>query len=89
MIGKAILWGVIGAIAGGCLGGLAGIVGSIIVGLGIGIAAFVSSYRNEGRPPKWLWRSKIKQDWAREEVIMETSMTSSLAKSNKTGQGRK
>lgn len=62
MIGKAILWGVIGAIAGGCLGGLAGIVGSIIVGLGIGIAAFVSSYRNEGRPPKWLWRSKIKQD---------------------------
>ena len=83
MIGKAILWGVIGAIAGGCLGGLAGIVGSIIVGLGIGIAAFVSSYRNEGRPPKWLWRSKIKQDWAREEVIMETSMNPSANSEHK------
>ena len=65
MIGKAILWGVIGAVAGGWLGGIiAGAVGlppilcMVVVGLGIGISAFTSSYRNEGRPPKWLWRSK-------------------------------
>ncbi len=69
MIGKAILWGVIGAVAGGWLGGIiAGASGLspalciIIVGLGIGIAAFVGSYRNEGRPPKWLWRGKKQPD---------------------------
>ena len=68
MIEKAIL-GVIGAVAGGWLGGIiAGASGLspalciIIVGLGIGIAAFVGSYRNEGRPPKWLWRGKKQPD---------------------------
>ena len=65
MMGKAILWGIIGAFAGCWLGGLiAGAIGLtpalciVIAGLGVGFAAFIGSYRNEGRPPKWLWRSK-------------------------------
>lgn len=68
MVWKALVWGIIGMVAGGWLGGL--LVGAIglpnavlyIVGLAIGILAFVSSYKNEGHPPKWLWRSKGKKE---------------------------
>lgn len=59
MIIKAILWGAVGAVAGGCLGAMfMEWLGGIILGLGLGVTVFISSYRNDGKPPKWLWRSK-------------------------------
>lgn len=61
MMGKAILWGLIGFVAGGWLGAMLGgyLVGGI-VGLVVGIMAFVSSKKNNGAPPSWLWRTKKK-----------------------------
>ena len=68
MVWKALAWGVIGLIAGCWLSGLiVGVIGLptfllYLIGLGIGISAFISSYKNQGRPPTWLWRRFKKKE---------------------------
>ena len=59
MMGKAIMWGVVALVAGFLLGSfIAGPLVGGLLGVILGICGFVSSKKNNGAPPGWLWRSK-------------------------------
>lgn len=60
MMIKAILWGVVGFVVvtlliwGFIVSGWPSLVGGAI----FGVLAFISSKKNNGAPPSWLWRTK-------------------------------